>query len=154
MFFHVFVNIFVADSGLCVFNADLVKCLVKSEIRHYCCNNCIVFQFSLLHEIFTTYIHNAVSVYNISILINSDTTVCISIKCQTQLTAMCWHVCHQLFHVGRTTVVIDIRAVWLCTQHTNLCTQCGEERFCGCRGTAVCTVQCNLHPVKSSRDTL
>ena len=127
---HVLINIFVANCSLLVLHTDLVTCFIESKVRHNCCNNRVVFQFSLLHEIFTTYINNAVSIYNISILIDCDTSVSISIISKSDIQMFLFYILLQNLDMCRTTVCINIHTIWLIVDHISFCSKCIEYTLC------------------------
>ena len=142
---HILINVLVTNCCLLILHTNLITSFIKSKVRHDCCNNCIVFQFSLLHEIFTTYIHNAVSIYNISILINCDTSVSISVISKSDIQMFLFYILLQNFDMCRTTVCINIHTIWLIVDYISLCSKCIEYTLCNAWRTTIRTVKSNSH---------
>ena len=157
MFFHVFVNIFVADSGLCVFNADLVKCLVKSEIRHYCGNNGVVDEAAALLHVSAVYVEDMVACNDPPLVVNAETAVCVSVVGKSCVKTVLNNVLLQNFNMGRACVVIDICSVRLGIYNVSLSAESVKNCLCDIPRRTVCAVQTYPHAaerVHSERDEI
>ena len=71
---HVFIYIFVAYRGLLILHTNLVAGFVKPQVRHHRGNDRIACQPSLFHQVFAAHIKHQVTVHNLTILIDSDTS--------------------------------------------------------------------------------
>ena len=106
-YFHIHI---IANRCLLILHANLIACLVKAQIGHDGCDNCVVLKASLLHEIFATHIHDTVTVYDISILVYRDTSVCVSIVSKSYVKLLLFHELLKHLNMSRTAISIDVRS--------------------------------------------
>ena len=103
----------IAVTNLGRLRGDLV-CLGKMEeaqICHHSHNGSILFQLALLLQCMSTNGNDLIAVHQFAVLVHCQTTVCITVKCQTQITLVGLYIFHQVFHVSGAAVLIDIGAV-------------------------------------------
>ena len=85
---HVFVNVFVANIGLGIIDAQLVKCLVEAEVRHNRRNNCIILQSPLLFKVFSINIEDVVAINKLAVLINRKASVSVAVISKADIQAV------------------------------------------------------------------
>ena len=145
---HILIYILISNRSLLILHADLITCFIESEIGHDRCNNRMICQASLLHQILSAYIHNTVTIYNISIFIYSDTSVCISIIGKSYIQLLLLYKCLKYFDVGRSAVRIDIHTIWFIINNISLRSKCIKDTLCDTGRTSIRTVKSYLHIFK------
>ena len=85
---HILRNILVADLGLFVSDAELVKCLVQTHIGHDGGHYPLIAQNSAVLHIFAANIQNVVTGYNVALFINRKAPVGVAVKCKAHIEAI------------------------------------------------------------------
>ena len=83
----------------------------EAQICHHSHYGSILFQLALLLQCVGTDSNDLIAVHQFAVLVHRQTTVCITVKCQTQIALVGLYIFHQVFHVGGAAVLIDIGAV-------------------------------------------
>ena len=97
---------------------------------------------------FTDDVHHLVTINNITIFINSDETVTVTIKGKTDSWASFFNQGLQLLWVCRTNTSIDVKAIRLVTNDSDFCVQIKENITCRYRSRTISRIQGNLHTTK------
>ena len=99
VFHHIFKHILVTDCCLLIVDALLVKCLIKSEIRHDSCDYGVVVQLALILQVTATDIEDLVSVHDLTLVVHCKTSVRITIKCKSHIKSLLLDKCLKLLNV-------------------------------------------------------
>ena len=145
---HILVNILVAHSGLSVTNALLVKSLIQAKVGHDRGNNSIGQQLATLLHVAAVDVQNMVASDDIALFIHTQATISIAVIGKTDVQPLLYHELLQALDVGGTCIVVDIRTVGLCIDDVGISSQRIEHRLCNIPGTAVGTVQTDLHTLE------
>ena len=76
---HILVYIVVTYSSLGITYSLLIECLIQTEVGHYGSYNCIVLKLAPLLHIPSIYVEDVVTCDDISLLIDTETSVRIAI---------------------------------------------------------------------------
>ena len=118
---HTLENITISDLRGCDMKSFALTHKSKAEVGHNGYNNRIFLQCSLLlHEVRTDR-HDLVAINHITILIDSEHSIRITIECDTDVSLLITNTLSELFHMGRTTMVIDIGSRRMCMDCYQIC---------------------------------
>ena len=141
---HILVNIFVAHSSLSIADALLVKGLVQTKVGHDRGDHGIGQEFSTLLHVATVDVQDMVTGDDIPLLIHAQAAVSVAIEGKTDIQTVLHYELLQALNVGRTSIVIDIRAVRLVVDNISISSQSIEHRLCNVLAGAIGAVQANL----------
>ena len=142
---HVFIYILVANGSFGVRNADLIQCLVETEIGHDRGHHGVVHQFIPFFHIATVDVDDLVAVDQRTCLIHGQTAVGIAIKGKAHVHAVFCHIFLKPLDVGGTGVFVDVEAVGLVVNHMYIRAQRTEHTGGNAPCAAVGAVQSHLH---------
>ena len=142
---HILIDILVAHCRLLISHSDLIARFVKTKIGHNGRYDRISCKASLLHEIFSADIHNAVAVHNIAVLIHCDTSVRISVIGESHIQLLLFHKLLEHFNVSGTAVRVDVRSVRFVVDDISFCSKCIEYALRDRKRASVCTVKTDPH---------
>ena len=123
MLLHTFKHIFVTDSRLLIFQTLGLQCVIQTKVAHHRGHNDIIMQNSLIVHIAAADIHRVVAINQVSVLINSNQTIRISVKGKADMVIAFLHHTLQLLGMCGTAFGIDIDTVWRRMNHLNGCPQ-------------------------------
>ncbi len=121
---HILVYILIAYRRLLILKACLVARLVKSQIGHDRRNDRIIVQTAVLLHVFAADVEDQVSVYLVTVLINRNTSVRITVVREAYVQLLLLHILLEHFYMRGSAVRIDIRSVRLAVDYIGLRTQC------------------------------
>ena len=142
---HVFQYISVTNLGAFQLNAFFLCHQSKAKITHNRYYQSILFQSAFFLHMVCADCHNLVTVHQLAFFIHCQHSVCISIKSDTNLGAFSHDSRHKFFHMGRTTVCVNVGSVWFCMNCHQICTQVCQCLNCSIVVCAFRTVNYNLH---------
>ena len=82
---HVLGNIFVADLGLFVADAELVKRLVEAHVRHDGRDYLLIAQDAAIVHILAADIQNVIACYDVALFVDGKAAVGIAVKGKTNI---------------------------------------------------------------------
>ena len=127
---HIFVHVLVANGGLCISYAQLVKCLVQTEVGHYSSNDSIVEQLATLFHVCAVYVKNVVARDNIALFINTQAAVSVAVVGKAHVKTVFHHISAQPLNMCGACVHVDIGAVRGSVYNIGLCAQSVKNGFC------------------------
>ena len=145
MLLHVFVNVLVANSGLCILYAYLVKSSVQTEVGHYRGNDGIIDELSALLHVSSVDIEYVVACDDISLFINAETAVSVSVIGKARVQSLFHNELLEVLDMCGACVVVDICARGLCIYNIGLGAESVEYRLCNVPCRTVSAVQTYLH---------
>ena len=141
---HALQYIAVTYLGLLHMDGILLCHQEESQITHNGCHDGILLQSTLALHVVAYDCHDLVTIDDITVLIHSQQSVCVSIEGQTDIGLFIDHSGLQFFHMGGATVGIDIGTVRIVVDGHHAAAQFFQA-FYGCieRGT-LCTIHHDL----------
>ncbi len=148
---HILIYIFIPNSSLNIFNPFSLKCFIQSHIGHYCSHHSVLSQVRPILHVCSTYIHYKVSIYNITIFIYCQTSICISVVSKSHIQIIFYYKILQITHMSGSTVPIDISSVRLTVNYIGFSSDSIKYTF-GYRG---CRTICQIksYPFTSKRSS-
>ena len=83
----------------------------------------------MFFHIFATHIKDQIPVNNISILINSDAAIRISIVCKSDIQTIFFYIFLEHVNMCRAAVCVDIGSIRLIIDHISFCSKCIKYAF-------------------------
>ena len=149
---HFFQHIAVAHFRGFKMQAIFVTKTCETHIGHNGTHNGVFRQLAARLHIRSANCHHEVSIHQLALVVYREAAVCIPIKCNPCIQMVLFDKAHQIFHMCRTAVVIDIHTVGLIGQHMAFCPQFRKEQFRGAGRRAICTIDGNAHTGQRKRN--
>ena len=146
---HVFVNILVANGGLGVIDAQLVKGLVQAEVGHDRGHHRIAQELAPLLHVCAVDIENMVAGDDVALFIHTQAAVGISVVSKAHIQPIIHHKPLQHLNVGGAGVLVDVVAVGIGIDDIGLGTQSIKNRLGNVPGGTVGAVQTHLHSLEA-----
>ena len=105
-----------------------VQCLVKTEIAHDRGYNRIARQLTLALQILGADVHDLVTVHFIAVLIHSQAPVGITVKSETNVQFILFHIFLQGLNMCTAAVPVNVQAVRFIVYNIGFCAQRVEYR--------------------------
>ena len=154
VFQHIFKNITIPDFCFLYMNALFFTHQTESQIRHHGDNNGVLCKFSVFFQEISANRHDLISIYQLSVFIYSKHTIRISVKCNTDICLFGNNSCTQFVHMGRTTIGINVRSIWIGMNSDQICPQIFQRLNRSIGTCAFCTVHNDLQRRQIYRNRL
>ena len=130
-FFHSLKHIPVAD--LCLLNMDsfLFTHEEETQVAHDSRHNGIIRQLAVFFHVIAHNGHNLVAVHHSALLIHCHQSVSVAVKGKADIRFLVDYPCHQLFHMGRAAVGVNVGSVGHVMDGNYVAAKL-SERFHGC----------------------
>ena len=138
---HVLVDILVADFGLLIADADLVKSLIQAEIGHNRRDDRVVEELSSLLHVTAVDIQNVVAGDDIALLIDTQTPVGVAVVSKSDVQVVVHDKLLQMLDVRGAAVRVDIESVGVVVHHISLCAKCVKNSLRDRPGRSVGDIQ-------------
>ena len=76
---HVFVYVLIANFGLCIVDAAVIKSLVQAEVRHDCGNHGVVVQLAAALHVFTQDVEDMVAGDDSPLFVHGQAAICVTV---------------------------------------------------------------------------
>ena len=141
---HILRNVFIADCGLLIADAKLVKSLIQAHIAHNGRDDLLLAEYSAVAHIFAADIKNMVAGYDVTLFVHRKTAVGVTVKREADIELIIEHEFLHLLNVRRAAVDVNIDTVGIIGDNIGIRAQSVKHAFCHHPSRTVCTVEADL----------
>jgi len=145
---HVLIDVLVAHSGLSITNALLIESLVQTKVGHDSRDHGVVHQLAVLLHVAAVDVQDMVASDNITLLVHTQAAVSIAIESKPNIQPILHHKPLQPLNMGRTSVIVDVQAVWLIIDDVGICAQSIKHTLCNIPARTVGAIQTDLNALE------
>ena len=121
---HVLVDEAVADLRLLIADTGGVERLIKAEVRHDGRHDLVADELTVLGHVLPAEIHDLVAVHEISLMVDGEAAVRVTIEGEANIAALIHHIFLQTLDMRGAAVIVNVKAVRLVVNDVRIGAEC------------------------------